>query len=104
MSEQHTTLVSTLPSIFSDRHDSYPPDLIGATIVRFGTMPESKVEGGGLVIEYRPAESETTKRLTLAFNELGMWVVGYELAERVEKLEQAALDRENEAEQREDEF
>jgi hypothetical protein len=53
-----------------------PEDLIGATVVGRGTVAEEGVaEGGGLVIDYRPPRSRTTKRVVFSFNELGMWVI-----------------------------
>jgi hypothetical protein len=51
-----------------------PDDLLGATIVNVGTFRDrSLVEGGGLVIDYRPTGGET-QRLVLAFDETAMWV------------------------------
>ena len=47
--------------------------LAGATIVRIGTVPELRLEGGGLVIEYR-RPGEPSRTLKLAFNECGMWI------------------------------
>lgn len=54
--------------------DAIPMSLIGATIIDFGTLPQSDSDGGGLVIDYRTPESSQVMRLELAFNELGMWV------------------------------
>ena len=55
--------------------EAIPRDLIGATIVRLGAAPaECDIEGGGLVIDYVPKDAIDTKRLVLAFNELGMWI------------------------------
>jgi hypothetical protein len=55
--------------------DPLPEGLAGATIVRVGTLPQPHaVEGGGLVIDYRPPQSKTTRRVVFAFNELGLWV------------------------------
>lgn len=52
-----------------------PTDLVGATILCFGAAPpECGIEGGGLVIDYRSAEG-VVRRLVLAFNELGMWII-----------------------------
>jgi hypothetical protein len=51
-----------------------PRELRGAEIMRFGTVDEVDLEGGGLVIDYRTKNSATTKRIVLSFNELGMWV------------------------------
>jgi hypothetical protein len=57
------------------RGDTFPPDIIGATIIHFGAAPtECGLEGGGLIIDYVPHGDSESKRLVLAFNELGMWV------------------------------
>jgi len=56
-----------------DRGCSVPSELIGATIIGIGTSRE-KIEGGGLVIDYTPVGETTSRRIKLAFNELGMWV------------------------------
>lgn len=58
------------------RGDLLPPDIIGATIVSFGAAPaEFRIEGGGLIIDYLPHGESETRRVVLAFNELGMWRV-----------------------------
>jgi hypothetical protein len=57
------------------RTEPIPPGLVGATIVDIGAAPEQlDVEGGGLVIDYRPQGSDVVRRLVLAFNEIAMWV------------------------------
>jgi hypothetical protein len=54
-----------------------PPYLIGATIVRFGTVSSSaQLDGGGLVIDYIPKGAKTTWRVVFALNESGMRVTG----------------------------
>jgi hypothetical protein len=65
-----------LPNFFDPKDGGeVPSDLIGAVIVRFGSVPEPRlVEGGGLVIDYQPAGSAEIKRVIFAFTELGMWV------------------------------
>jgi hypothetical protein len=75
-------ILPNLPDRFHpDRGDEFPEDLLGSTIVRIGTIAEQGlVEGGGLVIDYRPAGSEAAKRLVLAFNDLGMWIETKEMA------------------------
>jgi len=56
--------------------DTFPPDIVGAKIVCLGAAPrECDVEGGGLIIDYIPQGENESKRLVLAFNELGMWIV-----------------------------
>jgi hypothetical protein len=63
-----------LPSFFSHYDDKFPEDLIGATILRIGTLSEeARLEGGGLVIDYQKAGDDKTSRVVFAFNELGMW-------------------------------
>ena len=72
------TVIPRLPDFFDRmRGAPIPVDLIGATVNAFGAAPpECDLEGGGLIIDYTPAESAESKRLVLAFNELGMWTVG----------------------------
>ncbi len=41
----------------------------------FGAVEDrGLVQGGGLVIDYRPVNSDEVKRVVLAFTEEGMWV------------------------------
>jgi hypothetical protein len=56
--------------------DPIPSDLVGSTIVRFGSVadPES-VSGGGLVIDYRTPNSSGVRRIAFAFNERCMWAI-----------------------------
>lgn len=55
--------------------DERPEDLIGAQIINIGSPADpGRLEGGGLVIDYKPAGSDQVKRLVLAFNELGIWI------------------------------
>lgn len=77
VSNEEQELIALLPDVFG-RHDDFPADLIGATIVQMGTIPERKAEGGGLVIDYRPNGGESVRRALFAFNELGMWVESIE--------------------------
>jgi hypothetical protein len=65
--------VDALPDIFG-RHAEFPDDLVGATVARIGTIPGQHVEGGGLVIEYRPLGSTCVRRAVFGFNDCGMWV------------------------------
>jgi len=69
-------VVPCLPAIFpSGQGRPFPADLIGATILRIGTVSrERAVEGGGLVIDYRKPGGKTARRIILAFSEVGMWV------------------------------
>jgi hypothetical protein len=66
------------PNFFdADRGEDIPTELIGATIAAIGTTRE-RVEGGGLVIDYKPCGSAKVKRLVLAFNEVGMWALPFQ--------------------------
>lgn len=47
----------------------------GATIVRIGSTDEEGIEGGGLLIDYVPANGTRARRAVFAFNELGLWTV-----------------------------
>lgn len=69
-------VIPRLPHYFNSAEGkAIPAGLVGATIVRIGTVSESQsIEGGGLVIDYQLARSKTIRRIVLAFNELGMWV------------------------------
>lgn len=79
MSEENSHLKSAkivrkLPDIFR-RRDKLPEGLEGATIIAIGSLRDPNVvEGGGLVIDYRPAGANSTSRVVLASNELGMWI------------------------------
>lgn len=48
--------------------------MAGATIVRIGSTGEDGIEGGGLIIDYRPLGSSVVKRAIFAFNESGLWL------------------------------
>lgn len=65
--------IPKLPSIFG-RHDGIPDGIEGSTIVRFGTIPGTDIDGGGLVIDYLPREAKGMKRAIFAMSEEGMWV------------------------------
>lgn len=68
------TLIPKWPDRFDpNRGPEIPTELIGATIIAFGTS-EERIEGGGLFIDYRPRDNNEVHRVVLAFNELGMWV------------------------------
>lgn len=67
-------LIRKLPDIFG-RNASVPRELIGATIVQIGTPSDCRlVEGGGLVIDYRPRASDSVRRIIIASNDTAMWV------------------------------
>jgi len=70
-------LIERLPSRSGDPQDGdrVPRRLFGATILRIGTFGEGfNLRGGGLGIEYRPADSELPRRLILEFDEREMHV------------------------------
>jgi hypothetical protein len=69
-------VVQLLPDYFDyTRGDPVPDDLVGSVIVNIGTIPvNGAVEGGGLVVDYRPHGSQEIRRIVLAFNDCGMWV------------------------------
>jgi hypothetical protein len=75
-------IIPRLPDSRShERGDELPRGLVGGRIVGFGTLKSdvssisgSRLEGGGLVIDYVPESSIDTHRAALGFNELGMWV------------------------------
>ena len=71
--EKKDAFLKALPDIFG-RHEKYPDDMIGATIISIGTIPDGNIDGGGLIIDYRPSGSNATKRVVFAFCETGMWV------------------------------
>jgi hypothetical protein len=48
--------------------------MAGATIMRIGSTGEEGIEGGGLIIDYRPSGSMALKRVVFAFNESGLWL------------------------------
>lgn len=50
-----------------------PAELIGASIVGFGTV-DADLDGGGLVIDFVPVGDSRTHRLIIEFTEAGMWV------------------------------
>jgi hypothetical protein len=67
-------LIPRLPKYFHPQGgEEIPRDLLGASILGFGTT-EERVEGGGLVIDYQPTGNKGARRLILGFTELGMWV------------------------------
>jgi len=64
-------ILPKFPTLFGDGK-AVPSDLIGATIVQFGSPAET--DGDELVIEYRPAGQSAIKRALILFSELGMWL------------------------------
>lgn len=63
------------PFVYGQPTGPIPDDLVGAIIVAVG-MPDltDRPEGGGLVIDYKPATG-SVKRIVLGFNEAGMDLV-----------------------------
>jgi len=70
-------IIDKLPDYFQpQRGEPVPEGIIGATIVRFGTISANgqSVDGGGLVIDYLPSGGEQgLRRVVLGFNEVCMW-------------------------------
>src|ERR1051325_3900577 len=65
-------LIPKLPSPFQDGEE-IPCDLVGATILDIGTI-DTRSESGEFVIHYIPVGRQYARRLTLLFNERGMWI------------------------------
>jgi hypothetical protein len=62
--------------------DPVPQQLLGAKIVRLGTMHYRSGQGaesGGFAIEYIPADSTQTRRIVFGFSEQGLWVYSDDL-------------------------
>lgn len=51
-----------------------PRDLIGATIVQFGSPVGTDGDEPELVIDYLPAGQSTVRRALIGFSEVGMWL------------------------------
>jgi hypothetical protein len=76
-------IIPRLPDrIRAEFGDPLPIGLAGGRIIQFGTVnaevsaiADSRLEGGGLLIDYIPNGEDSRHRLALGFNELGMWVV-----------------------------
>jgi hypothetical protein len=76
-------VLPNLPNYFHPEDgDPLPAGLVGARIVRFGTLPrtthgtpDGQPEGGGLVVDYVPEGKKKVRRVVFGFNENGMWVV-----------------------------
>lgn len=69
-------VLPSLPDLFRPATGQLvPDDIAGSVVVRIGGLPQgSRVEGGGLVIDYVPAGTTAERRVVFGFNELGMWV------------------------------
>ena len=73
--EGQKEVATRMPTIFEDREPvDIPAGIIGSRILAFGTIPGSETEGGGLVIDYVPKDEARARRVTLGFNEAGMWI------------------------------
>jgi hypothetical protein len=71
-------IVESFPRALSRREgerDDLLCDMAGATIVRIGSIEDADLEGGGLVIDYKPRGVSGARRVVFAFNELGLWPV-----------------------------
>jgi hypothetical protein len=71
-----TELIERLPDYFHpDQGKDIPRTLLGARILRIGTLAErNNVAGGGLVIDFQQAGDRSVRRIIFGFSELGMWV------------------------------
>ena len=72
------TSLRVIPALPNALHPPTEPDsvfqrLVGATIVSIGTAA-ARIEGGGLIIDYRLPGQPQVRRLVLGMNDLGMWV------------------------------
>lgn len=67
-------LIGKLPDYFNPENgEPIPNDIIGSTIVGFGTANlRHSVSGGGLIVDYRPKYEAQAKRVVLAFSDAGM--------------------------------
>ena len=72
----HLQPTDKLPeSFFPENGEAVPFGIIGSKIVRFGGGPRgANLEGGGLIIDYLPHNSDCLMRVVLEFMERGMWV------------------------------
>jgi hypothetical protein len=75
-------IIPRLPHAFRPQDGKrIPRGLVGATIVRFGTVANevseasnASLEGGGLLIDYIPRGETVPRRVAMAFNDVAMWV------------------------------
>jgi hypothetical protein len=77
MGSFNAEILNNLPDLFHpNQGDPIPEGLVGAKILRVGTLSEnpSAIEGGGLVIDYERPDDCTIHRIVFGFNELGMWL------------------------------
>ena len=71
-------VIKKLPTVLGPPEGrDVPLGLLGSEILAFGTAKkwDKRPEGGGLVIDYLPKGCRKARRVVLAFNELGMWVM-----------------------------
>ena len=61
---------------YTERAEALFEGLCGATIVEIGAPDEenTKIEGGGLIIDFIPKSSDQVRRAIFGFNDRGMWV------------------------------
>lgn len=70
-------VLKRLPCVFG-KGERLPDGLEGAEIIRIGgAYDRNLVEGGGLVIDYKPSGSTEVRRVVLAYNDGAMYVAGY---------------------------
>lgn len=90
LTEKPLPILPYLPSIRASDTDPIPSELIGATILAFGTTEEN-IEGGGLAIDYRI--NNETRRVVFGFTECGMWVEHAPIAIAIESQECSEMPR-----------
>lgn len=72
-SHRDTAILLQLPHN-NEEHDDVPHDIIGATITAIGMFADEALATDKLVIEYRPTDSDTLKRVVFGFTDTGMWI------------------------------
>ena len=69
-------VIAALPlsRFYPEGGEEFLHNMAGATIVRIGSTDQDGIEGGGLIIDYRPVDSNANRRVVFAFNESGLWM------------------------------
>jgi hypothetical protein len=75
MKFEEMKVADILPNLTQSAVDGLPKGLLGSRIIRFGAAPkESRIEGGGLIVDYEVRGEGTIRRVVFSFSEVGMWV------------------------------
>lgn len=72
MESRAKEIVPKLPNLH-EHGESLPSDLFGATLLQIGTAAND-TDSGELIIEYKPLNQSTPRRLVLLFDDRGMWI------------------------------